>query len=325
MAERSLPPAPHCRSCRVEHVDGAPAFGEDHGSRLAGTGGGDRATAPGKAARLAVDLPQRCGRSGRRLLHDGRESDRAGEGSRADLPRPAADGGSQHDPGRCAAVGCEADLRPRDGFDLRPVQHHRRARPVGGDGGAGEVRGDAVSERNAAYHEAGHAVAHWFLDLRVGRVTIVPDEKNGTAGTCRGGNALRRHHDPESAGFHDRHQWRMERDVLVLLAGTEATRILTGRSDHVGASSDYHKAIDLLSYYTPENTEESRLHFKLLRQRVRRLLTLKWSAVQELAEQLLQRKTLSGKQAVAAMAEGMSKEFERLRQERAQNRAQSEA
>lgn len=171
------------------------------------------------------------------------------------------------------------------------------------------------SLERTAYHEAGHAVAMHFLEVKAGRVTIVPNQKRDNLGECGGGRALTRRHWPEAAGFHDRHQWRMERDVMVFLAGNEAERIFSGRNNYDGAGNDHRNARELLAYYTPEldreivwkgkkvwtQTEEFKLHVRLLRLKARRLLSMHWKSVECLAQRLIEKKTLSGEAVVEAI------------------------
>jgi hypothetical protein len=163
--------------------------------------------------------------------------------------------------------------------------------------------GPITYRERAAYNEAGHAVARQALGLRVGRVTIKPDSKAGSAGSCSDGHALRREHDPESDSS-DKNRLRMERDVQVLLAGHEAERRFAGRANHEGARDDRERAIDLLSFFEGDFYEKPgrgrqegfRTYFRLLRIWSRRLATGRWNwlKVEAVARLLLEKETISG-------------------------------
>lgn len=169
-----------------------------------------------------------------------------------------------------------------------------------------------------AYHEAGHAVANFRLRLRVGRVTIRLDSNAGTLGSCYGGRAIQRRHNVESdAG--DWNRIRMERDVIVLLAGHEAEAYFSGRRNHIGARVDREGAIDLLSYFAGDfyeksgagKQEESRAYYRLLQIRARHLVRNRgnWEMVRAVAKRLLERETISGAEALALLRQSLEAQF----------------
>jgi hypothetical protein len=80
-----------------------------------------------------------------------------------------------------------------------------------------------------AYHEAGHAVAAFFLGLRIGRagITIVPNKKEGAAGTAHIPPDLK--DNPEYLTL-PRTYLRIENFAVMCLAGDRAQRKFAPRS-----------------------------------------------------------------------------------------------
>ena len=165
-----------------------------------------------------------------------------------------------------------------------------------------------------AYHEAGHAVAHAEYGLPARRVTI----KSGGdyLGACFGRRALLSRYGPEwDSG--DRNRLRMEKDVIILLAGGEAERRFSGRSNYVGAKSDREQAIDLLCRFASDFYENPgqgkqrifKTYFKLLELRARELVQNKinWIRIKAVAEKLLEKETLSRKEVSQTMVEAVLK------------------
>jgi hypothetical protein len=144
--------------------------------------------------------------------------------------------------------------------------------------------------RAVAYHEAGHAVASFLLDQRFGVVTIIP--KGNTLG-CVMSRKFRRAFLPD-CDTGDYTRVRAERYILGLLAGHEAERIHTGRSNHVGAGSDDAEAFNLAAYFTRSDDELVK-YVVYLRARVRGLLRNRWAwkAVRSLAHGLLKERRMN--------------------------------
>lgn len=150
------------------------------------------------------------------------------------------------------------------------------------------------------YHEAGHAIAAWNLEIPFGRgkhvLSIVAD------GTTQG------HFIPKylwngrrlDAGTSDLDRLKMERRVVSLLAGTVARRRYrpsSVRSWH--GSCDFHSAVDLMSYFAGSN-QEIEAYLKLLRIRAENTLARpgSWECVKALAAALLEKKALSATEAI---------------------------
>ena len=96
-----------------------------------------------------------------------------------------------------------------------------------------------------AYHEAGHAVAAYWLGMRIGQVSILPDPDEGTLGRCA--TRLPKWFDPEIESDPRTREW-IRKEVLVLLAGKQAERLFTKRDNHIGARNDVVHADQLAGY-----------------------------------------------------------------------------
>ncbi len=97
-----------------------------------------------------------------------------------------------------------------------------------------------------AYHEAGHPVAAIEVNLPVKEVSIIPNTERNSLGQCSEPKAPRWLLDAEydvSLRVRDR----LERMMIVLLAGPIAEARWTGRRNHVGACGDMNEAVDLMS------------------------------------------------------------------------------
>jgi hypothetical protein len=170
-----------------------------------------------------------------------------------------------------------------------------------------------------AYHEAGHAVTAWTLDLGVKMVTIAPTEDTL-------GHVLVRRHMTSRLADQVRYDLTpgrrdlVERKVLVSLAGMEAERRHSGRRrlsgaglyrlppdqrdeysakaggrvDFVCGEGDFLNAIDLLALLTSEGTAEFDAYLAWLSERTKTLLVARWGLVERVAAALVEHRTLDG-------------------------------
>jgi ATP-dependent Zn protease len=156
------------------------------------------------------------------------------------------------------------------------------------------VRGLGQLSRTA-YHEAGHAVMAYEFGHATHHVTIVPDREVGSLG----------HH--QSAPFpawlkpdieiNSRTEKRIEQEILVRLAGMAAEQKFCGRNNWKGAGSDFHSAIDMASYvFGMGKLLDKYMSFMVERARAQMSHPRIWVQVEAVAEALLKRQTLSGKQ-----------------------------
>ena len=160
-----------------------------------------------------------------------------------------------------------------------------------------------------AYHEAGHAVASWRLGVSLRRrgVTIIP------AGDALGSAS---HHqvvgrDIEWDGS-DGNRLKVERYVQICLAGRIAQKKYDPRSvRRYHSRRDDQQAVDMLFRMTC-STREVEVWLKLLEIRTEGLFSNPdvWCAVQRLAEALIQRGKLSGRDATEVMRTGFDEGFD---------------
>jgi hypothetical protein len=143
---------------------------------------------------------------------------------------------------------------------------------------------------STAYHEAGHAAIAVHFGRKVHGVSIVPVED--TLGHCR--------HTVPGAWFHPdydtspRARRAIEDWVMILFAGFHAETHFAGWRNHVGASSDMRRAVDLLSYLACG--EELDKYLAWLNVRSKNLVEweLNWRPIECIARELMERREISG-------------------------------
>lgn len=148
-----------------------------------------------------------------------------------------------------------------------------------------------------AYHEAGHAVVAWCLDLEVGSATIVPDNDSA-------GHVMIEPEEPSTCAAAVRggpwHPCRLllEKRVMVLQAGEVAQRCYNPHSVRRGHSQDdFKKCVDILRIYAPDEEKRDVMpHYLLLRKWTIYLIEQHWHLVEAVAKALLERRELSGAQ-----------------------------
>jgi hypothetical protein len=149
---------------------------------------------------------------------------------------------------------------------------------------------------STAYHEAGHAVMRFLLGMSVHEVSVVPNEE--TLGHCTG-SSLRAPLDLLVWG--DGHRRRkVERYILVSLAGGAAEAAFQGRYNWRGMELDLDCAIDLALKVCGGEAEAGKFAEWLL-ERARNLIIQDhtWAAVRRIAAALLKERRLSGRRAKA--------------------------
>jgi hypothetical protein len=140
-----------------------------------------------------------------------------------------------------------------------------------------------------AYHEAGHAVVGWRLDLCPRLVSIVPGE--GYQGRCIGG-AVRV--NPEAV-LSDKQFRRIEKYAIVTLAGREAQRKFAPtsmRRHHT--RSDYDQATDVAFLLNGPNEAMRNAHMKLLCLRAKGVVEANWHIIKGVANALMAEKQIDG-------------------------------
>jgi len=140
-----------------------------------------------------------------------------------------------------------------------------------------------------AYHEAGHAVVAFYLQLGLKRVSIRPGD--GSLGICETG-PVSKGYNPETnltPGVCDR----TEREIICLLAGCVAEGKAVGRRNYVRAERDTHTAINLASYIAGEGRGLSAfMKWMWIRTEEFFEWAPRWKLVEALAQELLERETV---------------------------------
>jgi ATP-dependent Zn protease len=147
--------------------------------------------------------------------------------------------------------------------------------------------------RNVAYHEAGHAVAGFLLHRAIRYATIIPGD--GTLGHVRHTDTPiwireERNDSPRSEGW-------IKNQIVILLAGGYAEAKIAGRHNHVSCCGDYEAAFGMACNRSG-STEEASAYFKWLGIVAKNLIHHEhnWYAVTKVAEALIEKKRLSGKE-----------------------------
>jgi hypothetical protein len=157
-----------------------------------------------------------------------------------------------------------------------------------------------------AYHEAGHAVMAFELQRAVRQISIVPSAD--AEGFVRPGKRPPSFH-PDYNTDNKTRDW-VEREVLISLAGCAADSKYRGRTIRAGGADDYNKAISMAAYLTPE-LRETIAYVEWLRIKAENMIAFppNWSAVQAIAAELLDRKTISGRRARQIYAAAQEQSF----------------
>jgi ATP-dependent Zn protease len=177
-----------------------------------------------------------------------------------------------HDCGRDAAAGSVA-------------AHTSTTKMLGMETDDREI--DLAQDTNllTAYHEAGHAIVALMLGRDVHRVSIIP--KQTRLGQCQ----------LKKGGHKASDDW-LETEVLILLAGAAAEGRISGQYCWNGASRDLRQAQALIQSRAGSVHQAERLQRRWL-DKVEHLLNSQesWLAVEMVAHDLVQRKTISGRSA----------------------------
>jgi len=154
--------------------------------------------------------------------------------------------------------------------------------------------GDNVQMSFVAYHEAGHAVAYWLTDRMFEYVTIEPDPERVSLGHIKD--------HPEQESRMPREGYINVDELIRNLAGHEAEKIYTGKSDDEGAMGDYRHASDQIlgldwapSPYCDFLSIEM---FRVGSGLAELLLREKWKAVEAVAAALLEKTKLEYNDAI---------------------------
>ena len=164
---------------------------------------------------------------------------------------------------------------------------------------------DEEQRRVLAYHEAGHALSTYYMapEEKLLRVTINP-LSSGVKGYSQSINTVDQHVTPVA---------RLAYHIVISLAGRAAEKILTGEMyQSVGgdypAVQYYISLLSLNGFFGPPisggsehnnlREKENRRYWLAMEEATERLLRKHWREVVALAEELLVKKTLTGKEIV---------------------------
>ncbi len=151
---------------------------------------------------------------------------------------------------------------------------------------------------SVAYHEAGHAVVGWHEGLRLDRVTIIPGKEY--AGLVEWEGLFKSREDPDLEMTPAMCE-RMARHARVNLAGIIAQRRYNARSYREHDDFSDRTTVTHLAHSLGGNEEITNAYMRLWDAQTRAVLDLHWSRVEALAEALLEKRELTGDEAVRVM------------------------
>jgi ATP-dependent Zn protease len=156
---------------------------------------------------------------------------------------------------------------------------------------AGEPPVDVVT----AYHEAGHAVLALLLGRPVHRVSVRANHLR--LGLCEFKPGAGRPADDV-----------LERDILILLGGLAAEARFTGKYDWDAAGHDLQELRDLVDLRARNDKQADRLERRML-DKTEHLLDRPgvWEATERIAQELVRKTTISGRQARHLFEEAVSR------------------
>jgi hypothetical protein len=149
-----------------------------------------------------------------------------------------------------------------------------------------------AAAKATAYHEAGHAVACFMMNVKMKSATIIPDKESDTAGHVDHENMFRGlNPEVELTG---RARLQIERSIIICLAGFAAQRRYNKRSwRNYHGQSDFTYAVNLASYVDGDAKGASQF-LKWVQFRAERLVERHWTEVRRVAQALLKHKVMNG-------------------------------
>lgn len=165
---------------------------------------------------------------------------------------------------------------------------------------------DETSLEEVAYHEAGHAVIGFLNKLPIKKVSIVPDELEGSLGHVENFPTYGKEIDLETQTYkyyrsspYEYSDKKMMKEIMSCLAGDIAGNILKKQADInlIDLSTpDHQQAINFALESTGTSDEASALLAYLWHKTCNTLLKEEtWFLVKALANELLEKKEISGK------------------------------
>lgn len=162
-----------------------------------------------------------------------------------------------------------------------------------------------------AYHEAGHAFADSVFGFRIKRASIVPNEKDGSAGHVKTKSGLHfrslEYTTPSGARI-----GRLHERIVSMMAGIAAQRRFSPRSVRsFHARGDYENAALILERIHSPN--EIQHVWRYLEEKTKHLIEIPqfWFVIGHLAKALLKHTIMTGEQVDATIREGRQLYFKR--------------
>jgi hypothetical protein len=156
-----------------------------------------------------------------------------------------------------------------------------------------------VSElEEIAYHEAGHAVAQVLLRLPFKHATIVAENPTAASGSCLTLKSSHRFFD--AMAYHElnaRDRKYLEHSVLSALAGPASQEKFIGSPPSKWSSTHDYEQAQALVMKVSAGERECQAYFSWLKVRAEELWcdANKWAMVQQVARDLLEQGTLTGR------------------------------
>lgn len=146
-----------------------------------------------------------------------------------------------------------------------------------------------------AYHEAGHALTAYTLRIRIVRVSIEPNEREGSLGHLQYSGKM-------DTLPRELVEDRLTRIVRVLMSGLVAERLFTGKDNLAGAASDLAIIDSIAPHLWSEEAKANALQnlWQVTEQSLKQPKT--WARVSRLADHLLDiSPTVDGRRAMALL------------------------
>jgi len=147
-----------------------------------------------------------------------------------------------------------------------------------------------MNQKIIAHREAGHAVADIAQELRIKKISIIPDGRSsGRVERYKSSRAFREFgNSPTWWDLERRHKDRFEKEVRSLLAGRAAKRRFAPRSVRAaqtlnGHEGDLYEVHDWLSRISTSDRESS-AYLKLFEIQTEWLLNRFWTSVEAIAD-----------------------------------------
>ena len=170
---------------------------------------------------------------------------------------------------------------------------------------------DMPDINEVAYHEAAHAVVDFLNQVRIRKVSIIPDNEEGSLGRKEGYLSYHKEFDFKSQSYKvieseiDDHPInKIMNEIMCCFAGDISRYILKHQTDKDGSSFDYAFAYALASKNCGSREETEAFMNYLWYKTYNKLKNeINWFLVQVLANELLLKKEINGRQVRVFLSE----------------------